>query len=329
LPALQDTSSVVPGLALTCLSDRMAKEVLLGAVVMLAAGLRARPIMDVSHLEPGPLYTYDSELRSSPELEEDAKTIRPSSADSRSTNSIVSTHSSVVSPLLSTLFEDYRELIAVEEMRVKYATTRTPATTRLFRWSHARKVTVRSRVLHYWCDLNDTAKGTGAPQIVIQEPVRTGILFPVLLTISMEFALCCTLAAFDRCIFEEHYQPAGVYREARRYHLELATIMSTLRPDATTDFSYTHSPQTDPDIYDRLWIYGVGAYMEGTFIRPDLQLPGEDYFHDKKFFGTRFGYLVATMLEFSSFGDVTGFLARNYLYYPRLMDESLRKLVQF
>ncbi|EXJ66077.1 uncharacterized protein A1O5_10691 [Cladophialophora psammophila CBS 110553] len=294
---------------------RMEKEILLGAVVGLAAALRTRPVMEIGDFDPGSWreYTWSTESNDPPTLCEDLKLAFPETAPSESSGS------TSISPTLKAIFEDMRELLVIEELKFKYAASKSSGTTEIFRWSHARKVAVRARGLHYWCDLVEAAKKDGKPMTVVSAP--NGIASKLALT--YEFALCLAMRCFDRCIFEEHYQPGGVFRESKRYHMEMTAVMEALRP-AAADFSLV----PDECIRDVLWIYSIGAYVEDVFLRPELERKGDPVPSQRRFFSTRFSYLVAANLEFGSFEDVTRFLKDKYLYYPRLQDTSLRKLVE-
>jgi len=74
----------------------------------------------------------------------------------------------------------------------------------MFRWSHARKISIRARGLHYWCDLLDAAREQGVPIIA---PLGTP------LAITFDFALCVATRCFDRCIFDDYYLPGSVYQK--------------------------------------------------------------------------------------------------------------------
>jgi hypothetical protein len=299
---------------------RMEKEILLGAVVNLAAGLRSRPVMDLGDFDPGPWNArqWNRELKSSPSLYADVKLAFP---DAHPAAHTLPTH---VTPRTRALFDEIKELLAVEDLKLKYASSKTVGTTQIFRWSHARKVSIRARQLQYWSDLNEAAKRTNQPILTVFVPVRVGLALPSSLPINYEFALCAAMRTFDRCIFEEHYQPGGVFRESKRYHMELAALMEALRP-AEDDFSLS----TDEHTNDLLWIYSVGAYVEDVFMRPELKRAGDPVPPQDRFFSTRFSYLVAADLRFSRVEEVTAMLRENYLYYPRLQDASLRKLIEF
>ena len=171
-----------------------------------------------------------------------------------------------VSSCLRAIFDEMKELLTVEDLKFNYALSKTHGATQIFRWSHARKVSIRSRALHYWCDLNEAAKREGQPVLTLQVPVRVGLALSSTLALNHEFALCAAMRTFDRCVFEEHYQPGGVFRESKRYHLELAALMEALRPSAV---EYFLTP--DDRYYDILWIYSVGAYLEDVFMRPELK----------------------------------------------------------
>ncbi|KAJ9603271.1 hypothetical protein H2200_012049 [Cladophialophora chaetospira] len=300
-------------------TGRMQQEILLGAVVNLAAGLRSRPVIDIGDFDPGPWRTRQQSppLKRSPSLHKDLRIAFP---DTPSTPASTTTN---VSRRLRTIIDDMKELLAVEELKFKYATSPAAGTTQIFRWSHARKISIRARALNYWCDFNEAAKHQGTPILTIHVPVRVGMALPSPLTLSYEFALCVAMRTFDRCIFEEHYQPAGVFRESKRYHMELAAVMNEIRP-AAEDFSLVPNDHN----HDVLWIYSVGAYLEDVFMRPELRRKEDPVANEEKFFSMRFSYLVATNLEFRKFEDVTRLLQENYLYFPRLQDASLRKLIE-
>jgi hypothetical protein len=294
--------------------ERMQKEILFGAVVNLAAGLRSRPVIEIEDFDPGRWRFHRATGTKVPHASEGLR------LPLRNEHRRVSLN---VTSRLSTFFVDMRELLMVEELKFKYANSKEPAVTQIFRWAHARKISVRARALHYWCDLIDAAKLENRPVLTLYVPVRIGLALPSPLPLNMQFALCAAMRTFDRCIFEEHYQPAGVFRESKRYHIELAALMEALRP-ASDDLS----PTLDHRLYDVLWIYSVGAYVEDIFLRPELQRAGDPVPHQERFFSTRFSYIVATNTQFRRFDDITRLLEENYLYYPRLQEPSLRKLVE-
>lgn len=298
---------------------RMEKEILLGAVVNLAAGLRSLPVMEVGDFDPGPWRErqWSPELTNSPSLYQDLRAAFP---EMRPIPPPIITE---VAPRLRAIFQDINELLAIEDLKFKWASSKVFGTTQIFRWSHARKVSIRARALHYWGDLNEAAKREGTQILTLLVPVRVGVALPSPLTLTYEFALCVAMRTFDRCIFEEHYQPAGVFRESKRYHMELSAVVEAIRP-AADDLSHV----TNDHLYDALWIYSVGAYVEDVFMRPELRRKDDPVPHQDRFFSMRFRYLVATNLDFSSFEDVTRMLRENYLYYPRLQDASLRKLIE-
>ncbi|OAP61452.1 hypothetical protein AYL99_03655 [Fonsecaea erecta] len=313
---LTASKKIVDSLGGWSVVGRMEKEILLGAVVLLAAALRSRPVMDIGDFDPGPWrsHSWITELKDSPALLEEVKIAFPERVPSPSSCP------TTISPTLREIFADIRELLAIEELKFKYATSKSSGTTEMFRWSHARKIAVRARSLHYWCDLIEAAKKDGKPMTTIY--AAGGPPSPVAFT--FEAALCLATRCFDRCIFEEHYQPGGVFRESKRYHAEMTAVMEALRP-AAEDFSLVRGENTG----DVLWIYSVGAYLEDVFMRPELARKEDPVLAQGRFFSTRFSYLVAANLEFGSFEDVTTFLRENYLYFPRLQDDSLRKLIEF
>ncbi|KIW27623.1 uncharacterized protein PV07_07348 [Cladophialophora immunda] len=313
---LSASKKIVDSLGGWSVIGRMEKEILLGAVVNLAAALRSRPVMDIGDFDPGPWssHIWTTDVEDSPALHADLKIAFPETVPSASASP------TAVSPTLKAIFADIRELLAIEELKFKYATSKSSSATEIFRWSHARKIAVRARSLHYWCDLIEAAKKDGKDMTTIYAP---GTL-PSPVAFTFEVALCLAMRCFDRCIFEEHYQPGGVFRESKRYHTEMTAVMEALRP-AAEDFSLGPSVRTR----DVLWIYSVGAYVEDVFMRPELERKEDPVPSQRRFFSTRFSYLVAANLEFGSFEDVTTFLRENYLYYPRLQDASLRKLIEF
>ncbi|KIX95057.1 uncharacterized protein Z520_09367 [Fonsecaea multimorphosa CBS 102226] len=313
---LTASKKIVDSLGGWSVVGRMEKEVLLGAVVLLATAIRSRPVLDIGDFDPGPWRSHNwaTKLKDSPALLQDVENAFPETAPPAISGP------TTVSPTLRAIFADIRELLAIEELKFKYATSKSPGASEIFRWSHARKVAVRARSLHYWCDLLEAAKKDGKPMTTIYAPGSV----PSQVAFDFEVALCLAMRCFDRCIFEEHYQPGGVYREAKRYHAEMTAVMEALRP-AAEDFSVVPSDHTQ----DLLWIYSIGSYVEDVFMRPELSKKEDPVLPQRRFFSTRFSYLVAANLEFGSFDDVTTFLMDNYLYYPRLQDDSLRKLIEF
>jgi hypothetical protein len=292
--------------------SRMEREILTTAACFISTGKRSRPVIEIDDFDPGHWHEFKA---TKPLPDNGFDVVIPANAYVSPTPSLTS-----VSPRLRRFFEEFKELLAVEEIKLQHAQSKKPIAIQMFRWSHARKIAIRGRGLHYWQDLLDEARANGAPIIA---PIGTP------LAVTFDFALCIATRCFDRCIFDDHYLPGGVYAESRRYHMELLSVMQALRPVAG-DFSYIPDEHT----YDVLWIYSVGAYVEGFFMRPELEKsrqlggpPLPDF--AKRFFSSRFGYLTAANLQFTSFDDVSRFLSDHYLYCPRLQDESLKKLVSF
>ncbi|KAJ9604110.1 hypothetical protein H2200_011633 [Cladophialophora chaetospira] len=290
--------------------SRMEREILHTAACFLASGKRSRPVIELD--DPGHWHTFKTSKHLPPD---GPNLIIPATA---ATTSIPP--ATAKSARLWKFFDDFRELLAVEEIKLLHRSSKNPSAVQMFRWSHARRIAVRGRSLHYWCDLLDEARANGATIIT---PIGTP------LAVTLDFALCVATRCFDRCIFDDHYLPGGVYAESKRYHMELLSVMQPLRPVAD-DFS----PIPDEHTFDVLWIYSIGAYVEDVFMRPELEKKGliagpplPEF--AKRFFSTRFSYLAAANLQFTKFEDISRFLSENYLYCPRLQDQSLRKLVSF
>lgn len=288
---------------------RMEREILVTAACFMATGKRSRPVIEIDDFDPGTWHEY----KASKPLPSDASDLGIPEP------TVVSSVApfTAVSPRLRKFFHEFRELLALEEIKLQHASSRKPTAVRMFRWSHARRIAVRGRGLHYWCDLIDEAKQQGVPIIT---PLGTP------LAISFDFALCIATRCFDRCIFDDHYLPGGVYAESKRYHMELVSVMQPLRPVAD-DFSLVPDQHT----FDVLWIYSIGAYVEDVFMRPELDKRGGPQPPEfaRRFFSSRFSYLAAANLQFTTFEDISRFLSENYLYCPRLQDQSLKKLVSF
>lgn len=290
--------------------SRMEREILLTAACFIGSGRRSRPVIDIDDFDPGHWQIF----RASKPLPDDGLSLDiPASAVTTSIPPMTA-----VPPRLRNFFYEFRDLLAVEEIKLEHRSSKKASAVQMFRWSHARRIAVRGRSLHYWCDLLDEAMAKGATIIV---PIGTP------LAITFDFALCVATRCFDRCIFDDHYLPGGVYAESKRYHMELLSVMQPLRPVAD-DFSSIRDKHT----FDVLWIYSIGAYVEDVFMQPELEkkslLPPLPAFA-RRFFSTRFSYLAAANLQFTEFGDISRFLSENYLYCPRLQDQSLRKLVSF
>jgi hypothetical protein len=292
--------------------SRMEREILVTAACFMATGKRSRPVIEIDDFDPGYWQTY----KASKPVPPDGLDLDVPQEDLNSSTPALT----AVPPRLRKFFDEFRELLAVEEIKLQHRASRKPSAVQMFRWSHARRIAVRGRGLHYWCDLLDEAKASGAPIIM---PIGTP------LAVTFDFALCIATRCFDRCIFDDHYLPGGVYAESKRYHMELLSVMQPLRPVAD-DFSLVPDEHT----FDVLWIYSVGAYVEDVFMRPELEKKGPLSGPSlpefaKRFFSTRFSYLAAANLQFTKFEDISRFLRENYLYCPRLQDQSLRKLVSF
>jgi hypothetical protein len=251
--------------------SRMEREIVTTAACFISTGRRSRPVIDIDDFDPGTWQEY----KSSKPLPDDGLDLDIAATECAPPTPALS----AVTPRLQAFFDEIRELLSIEEMKLRHGVSTKPGAVRMFRWSHARRMTIRGRSLHYWCDLLDKARATRATIIA---PIGTP------LAITFDFALCIATRCFERCVFDDHYLRGGVYVESKRYHMELLSVMQPLRPVAD-DFALVPDQHT----LDVLWICSIGAYVEDAFM-PELDktsgLPGVGPplpAFAKRFFSTR------------------------------------------
>jgi hypothetical protein len=199
---------------------------------------------------------------------------------------------------LQQIFDQTRVLLSVEKFKATLPNPQDGAVTPLFQWSTLRKLAVRARNLIYWCDLRDGEIDDSDPE------------FSMLMSL--------TIRCFEETIFEAiHYPNVITARQNQALFAELgAHPLLTLaeQPDR-------HRRQQ----IDLLWVYSVGAFIAAhTAGLSFLQGYRASVLFD---FSTAFGDL-AMELGFIAFDDLTAFLRREYLYYPRAQDEFLNPIFQ-
>jgi hypothetical protein len=279
------------------------QELVMGSALILASFTRSRPAIDLEALDPGPWHT--------PTTPDSLASQYSPWSMLRTLSNTSSPQSATTSTRLSILFDELRELLEVEDLKLQLAASTSDVAVRVFRWTHLRKLTIRGRLFHYWCDLVDEAEREGDMTVTAMASV---------LPVTYEFALLLAVHMFQRAVFDDHYVPGNVYPEAERYYQELVSVMVVLRPvsEDLTNIRDEHS-------LDALWIYSVGAYVEDKFLRAASSGSGMAP-SGRLFFISRFNRLV----RYSAYGldldEMLALLERQYLYCPRVQEESLRKL---
>jgi hypothetical protein len=219
----------------------------------------------------------------------------------------------------------------------------------VFRWSALRKLAIRARNLHLWCDLRDIMSQTAA------ENDRLDGLRASTSSTAFNLILCLAVRCFDRAIFEEcYYTELPSFRFSTMFLAEVEANLKRLDPPFPSgDDPEDERPAVQRQIlqdekrFDMLWIYSVGAYIEACNAKPSSKrvstasaeslvsspaTPGvgqqDANGEGNGPFSALFSRLVK-VLGFRTFEDVTNFLTERYLYCARVQDESLRKLMKF
>jgi hypothetical protein len=283
------------------------------AIIGLAMMMRARPIIEPEEFDPGTCceqafasvisdtHIDFGVILSQPPLPPPVDPSRPST----------------MSAMQRAVFAEMRELLLMEEYKVKHARSRADVAEKVFRWSHFRKLAVRARNVHYWCDLvearrNSLDSNSSGSQTIPPSPPTAAP--------DDTFDTCLVHATrlFDRCVFEEQYSPKGPFPLSKGNYMQLLKGMGEVRASST-------AAEIAARRFDMLWIASAGAYFEDTFLQQRFAVgagPGPVTY----FFAPMFTKLVAE-LELEGFADTTAFLAQQYLYCPRLQDQTVRKLI--
>ena len=281
--------------------------------LVISAGFdHKRPIIHADEWDPGAWSENHTELEGC----STSKSTNTAPASRISVGVQATNKPTTASDTLITIFDETRELLTIEEVKVRAPSIAVRSEysadqiSRMFRWSHLRKNTVRARALLYWCDLAESAHCT----VTFRENSGTVPMPSILGTSTFEMCLCLAARLFDRCIFEEHYLPGGLFRQCRAFHALLVSCLSNLQP--------TFQGDADDRRFDLLWIYSVGAYAEAAFLQ---QGGNDDPAHPSpRFFSVRFE-LLASKLSFPAFEELSRFLEAKYLYCARLQEACLRR----
>ena len=121
---------------------------------------------------------------------------------------VVAPNHSLTRPGPQYIFADMRELLLVEGFKVKNALSKSDKVAQVFRWSHFRKLAVRTRNVHYLCDLKDSIKAEHGQSHRSKK-----------LDENFDTCLICATWLFDRCVFEEHHAPQGPLTLGNGYYL--------------------------------------------------------------------------------------------------------------
>lgn len=317
-------------------------ELFVHSVMGLSTKLNARPIVSPDAWDPGPWHSYRSGGNNKKGQQWTRNSTSPSSTgnspqsswpadDSRyaalynsspvspgDSYARKSARPTTVSPQLSHILEEMRELVAVEEMKIRSTSIASgDAITRegivhMFRWSHLRTTAIRGRGMNHWCDLLETNLTNQFPDPMSPKSVAGTYS-------SFDVCLCWAMRLLDRCILHEPYLKTNIFRQTQVYHQMLLSSVETLQPE----YDIRRGPYDDRS-YDMLWIYSVGAHTETAF----LQDKGQPLPTSQHYFKDRFGRL-AISLGFTDFWQIARFLEENYVYCPRYQDLTLRNLVDF
>lgn len=268
---------------------------------------RKRPVLNPDRWDPGPSSVLNIQL---------LRTLLPSKRAPSPVRPLFST----MKPQQRVLLDQTRDLLDVEELKYQRSTWNAESATQLFRWSNRRKLAIRARNLHHWCDLRETAGNT----------------LP-----SWDMILCLTVRCFDHSIFEECLLPETIiFRPGGPLLAELAAGLRSLSPpfpetDNTTSEEGIDDLMSTDDRrrFDMLWIYSVGAYLENYLLRFRRHPGGLSVRPDQRkdegasdFFSPRFRTL-ARALDFTRFEDLATLLSEEYVYCARLQETILKSLV--
>ncbi|KAJ9602256.1 hypothetical protein H2200_013111 [Cladophialophora chaetospira] len=267
-------------------------------VVASAWFARVRPALDFTQWDPGAFSDLETRV---PQSLRTAFKRRPPHPQSRI---------STMGPKMGLIMCQTRELLDAEELKFVLATSNSESATDLFRWSHRRKLAVRARNLHHWCDLKEA----------------TANLSP-----SLDSILCLAVRCFEHSIFEEYYLSNNLLlRPSRTLLAELTISVRVFTSPLCRDSDA--KIVDDKRRFDMLWIYSVGAYIEnhllelGRLPRAVGHTESQEGESCAQFFGLRFR-ILARALKFRRFEDLTTLLSQEYLYCARLQEGILRKLV--
>ncbi|KAK5052701.1 hypothetical protein LTR84_002567 [Exophiala bonariae] len=326
-------------------------ELFVHSVIGLATKLNARPIVSPETWDPGPWHSYKSKGTTRKQQQWTQNAASPSSTGSSPQSSWSvdnagyatlygytpaspgdssarqSARPTTVCPQLSNILEEMRELLAVEEIKIRstpFASDDAVARESLvhmFRWSHLRTTAIRGRGINHWCDLlleANLAASQTQTHTHTQDPASPeSAVVPS--PSSFDICLCWAMRLLDRCILHEPYLKTNIFRQTQAYYQMLLSSVETLRPE----YDVRRGPY-DSRSYDMLWVYSVGAHTEIAF----LQGKGQPSVNPQQYFKGRFGRL-AISLGFTDFWQIARFLEENYLYCPRYQDLTLRNLVDF
>ncbi|KEF59227.1 uncharacterized protein A1O9_04071 [Exophiala aquamarina CBS 119918] len=318
-------------------------ELYVHAIVGLASKMNTRPIIPTEAWDPGPWHSFcakdrsrkfqlwsesssvPSSFESSPQSSSWASDIddlgashahTPASPDVSDEPQLL--RPTTVSPQLSNILEELRELLTIEEIKIRS----TPVADiiarediiQMFRWSHLRTTAIRGRGLHHWCDLLESNITNQSLDSEAATPTTTTYT-------TFDMCLCLAMRLLDRCIFHEPYLKTGMFRQTKAYYDILLDSIEKLRPAFDV-----RQGLRDARSYDMLWIYSVGAHTETAFLQGKVHQSGG--VHCYSYFRDCFT-LLAPSLSFKDFRQVTDFLEENYLYCSRLQNFTLYNLVDF
>lgn len=292
----------------------------------------SRPVFQPSEWDPGSWSEY---ARTMPLHV--VSTFRRSSHSSSSYYDNADPPPSMVSFRLRAIFNEFSEMVYVQEMTLTAAASSDEIAPQVFRWSNLRKLAIYARLVCLWCDFRDfVANSLSRP--VEDHRVSTGTIAAA----AFNNMLCLAVRTFARAIFEEHYyhdRPA-VFRLSSLFLAEVAAILQRLDPPFAGHADPLKYPGeerrrvlADERRFDMLWVYSVGTYIEDCHARPEqrdsptLETVTTTFGNGERkvgLFGQQFQRL-AKVLGFEHVEEVTTLLSERYLYCARLQDDSLRR----
>lgn len=219
---------------------------------------------------------------------------------------------------LDRLLADLRELIAVEDVKVKFATRRSKEVDQIFRWAHRRRYAIRSQHLQYWSDLTERTSAV--------EPVNTfSLKASEVYYSSLEICLCCAVKLFELVVLEVSL--AATFMGIRHCYAVQSVLLRCLQK---LGWSIEDISVEDHRAFDLLWIYSVGAFAEEQYLQLSDNADIVPFALDGKtrWFSRRFA-AAAQRLKFETFDQVVTFFEQSYAYCARMEEASLSRVFAF
>jgi hypothetical protein len=277
------------------------------ALIGLAMMSRSRPLVHPDDFDPGP-WSEQKFADLMPEL---------SNTSGKTPASIKDRPQSQASPTQRTIFAEMRELLQVEEYKLKHAQDQSEEIEKVFRWAHFRKLAVRAWAIHNYIDTLEfqSSLTTITPPFENSPPSVAAAQAP---EETLDTCMVHATRLFDRIIFEEQYSPQGPFPLSRgNYSALLAGLTAVQSRSTSTELAAWKA--------DILWMASAGAYFEDTFL--------QQRFKNNVGVGSitsHFSDSIPGMVKELGLGgldEVKTFLTEQYLYCPRLQDATMKKLV--